>query len=253
MAVCWWHGLGEWGLPKSKVRRLYSAERQMLERRGLAVPEDGDAVSDSENINEILKELKGLKSFVTNGCGGGAAAPKAQPATPEISVLREQLMDLHSHIEETKREIASIRQPGEEEDRLTSAAIELGAIIDATEQATHTILNATEEIDDIVDKLRERSSDVAAIEMLGEVNAKTMSILEACNFQDISGQRTNKVINIINYLEQRILSMIDIWGAEGFAGIVVEDEKLEGDAALLQGPQMDGQGISQDDIDSMFD
>jgi chemotaxis regulatin CheY-phosphate phosphatase CheZ len=105
----------------------------------------------------------------------------------------------------------------------------------------------------LVDKLRERSRDVGAQKMMGEINAKTLSILEACNFQDISGQRTNKVINIINYLEQRILAMIEIWGVEGFTDIEVEDEELDADAALLQGPQLDGQGISQDDIDSMFD
>lgn len=240
-------------MPKSKVRRLFSAERQMLERRGLAVPDDDVGGSNGQNIDQVLKELRGLKALVANGCGAAAAVRDNLPVLPEISVLKEQLADMHSHIQETKREIASIRQPGEEDDRLARAAMELGAIIDATEQATHTILNATEEIEELVDKLKERSSDVTSIEMLGEINDKTITILEACNFQDISGQRTNKVINIINYLEQRILTMIDIWGADGFKDIEVDSEELDGDDALLQGPQMDGQGISQDDIDSMFD
>ena len=100
-------------------------------------------------------------------------------------------------------------------------------------------------------------NDVAGYEkiwqIMGEINAKTIAILEACNFQDISGQRTNKVVKTINYLEERILTMIEIWGAEGFKDIDVERETLEGDAALLQGPQMEEAAISQDDVDALFD
>ncbi|MHA1598466.1 MAG: protein phosphatase CheZ [Alphaproteobacteria bacterium] len=241
-------------MPKSKVRKLYSAERLMLQRRGIKVSEDGtdaDAASGGD-LGLVLKELRELKALVALG-GGAGAAPETPAGMPEISTLKDQLKDLHDHIEDTKREIASIRQPGEEDDRLTSAAMELGAIVDATEQATHSILNATEEIDELVDKLKERSSDVGAQEMMGEINSKTIAILEACNFQDISGQRTNKVVKTINYLEERILSMIEIWGAEGFKDVVVDREVLEGDAALLQGPQMEDTAISQDDVDALFD
>jgi chemotaxis regulatin CheY-phosphate phosphatase CheZ len=67
--------------------------------------------------------------------------------------------------------------------------------------------------------------------------------MESYNFQDLSGLRTTRVIKIINYLEERILTMIGIWGAEGFKGIEVEEEVVEGDAALLNGPQDKGQGI----------
>ncbi|MBT5014498.1 MAG: hypothetical protein HON02_08625 [Rhodospirillaceae bacterium] len=204
-------------MPKSIVRRLFSAERLMMERRGEIVP-DGDVIGSSGDpvggMGEVLKELRELKAMVANG-GAGEAVQEIEtpPGMPEISVLKEQLQDLHDHIEDTKREIASIRQPGDDDDRLTSAAMELGAIVDTTEQATHNILNATEEIDELVDKLRERISDVGAQEMLGEVSNKTIAILEACNFQDISGQRINKVVKTINYLEERILSMIGIWGS----------------------------------------
>ncbi|MBT3237745.1 MAG: hypothetical protein HOL37_04985 [Rhodospirillaceae bacterium] len=244
-------------MPKSIVRRLFSAERLMMERRGEIVP-DGDVIGSSGDpvggMGEVLKELRELKAMVANG-GAGEAVQEIEtpPGMPEISVLKEQLQDLHDHIEDTKREIASIRQPGDDDDRLTSAAMELGAIVDTTEQATHNILNATEEIDELVDKLRERISDVGAQEMLGEVSNKTIAILEACNFQDISGQRINKVVKTINYLEERILSMIGIWGIDGFKDIVVEKDVLEGDAALLQGPQMEEEAISQDAVDALFD
>jgi chemotaxis protein CheZ len=101
--------------------------------------------------------------------------------------------------------------------------------------------------------MKERSDDVAVQNMADEANAKTIDILEACNFQDISGQRTTKVIKTINYLEERILSMIGIWGEDGFEGIEVEKHALEGDAALLHGPQHEEVAINQADIDALFD
>ena len=89
--------------------------------------------------------------------------------------------------------------------------------------------------------------------MIDDAMGKTINIMEACNFQDLSGQRTTKVVKTIQYLEERILSMIDIWGEEGFNGIEVDNEALEGDAALLNGPQDQETAIDQSDIDALFD
>ena len=168
-------------------------------------------------------------------------------------MLREHLVDLRNHIDDTKKEIASIRQPGQDDDRLTSAATELDAIVAETEKATNEILNASEEIGDLLDKLKERSDDLGAHSMIDDAMGKTINIMEACNFQDLSGQRTTKVVKTIQYLEERILSMIDIWGEEGFNGIEVDNEALEGDAALLNGPQDQETAIDQSDIDALFD
>jgi len=240
-------------MAKATVGRLYSAERRLLEKRGDLNPEDTIPL-DGGDQSDILKALREIKALIQKG---GTGAVPQQPAAvdnrPQYSELHKQLSELRDHIEETKKEIATIRHPGDEEDRLTSAAMELDAIVSATEQATHRILNATEELDERITKIRDRSDDVGIHNVLEEMSRQTIEILEACNFQDISGQRTNKVIKTINFLEERILSMIDIWGVEEFEGIDVDRKELDGDAALLQGPQHEGRGISQDDIDSLFD
>ncbi len=238
-------------MAKAKVRKLFSAERRMLEQGGETAPDDELPTSGAPvavDQSEVLNAIKGLRRLVET-----KVTPQLPDNLPEVDTLNTQLRELRDHIEQTKTEIASIRHPDDKEDRLTSAAMELSAIVDATEQATHRILNATEEIDELVEKLKERSSDVGANEMLDELSSKTIDILEACNFQDISGQRTTKVVKIINFLEQRILSMIDIWGADEFAEVEIERDALDGDAALLQGPQHEGQGIDQNDIDALFD
>jgi len=235
----------------AQVRRLFSAERKMMELRGEAVPDEAPAaaVGSSADFSKLFSEIDELKGLLKEANG----APVATSELPEMSVLREHLIDLRNHIDETKKEIASIRQPGEEDDRLTSAATELDAIVAVTEQATNQILNASEEISELLDKMKERSNDVGINTMIDEAMGKAINIMEACNFQDISGQRTTKVIKTIQYLEERILSMIGIWGEDGFKDIEVDRAALEGDAALLNGPQHEEAAIDQSDIDALFD
>lgn len=240
-------------MSKANGKRLFSAERMMLEKRGI-LPSDGPlSVTGSisaADMSELLGAINDLKDLIK------PAIPKQDDVDsdfPEMSVLRDQLQDLRDHIHDTKKEIASIHHPDEKDDRLTTAAMELDAIVVETEKATHRILNATEEICDILDKLKERSDDVGAHALMDEATNKSIDIMEACNFQDLSGQRTTKVIKTINYLEERILSMIGIWGEDGFEGIEIETENLEGDAALLHGPQHEDHAIDQADIDALFD
>lgn len=193
--------------------------------------------------------------LVEKGAKAGAAPASSISAedVPEMALLRGQLHEMRQSIELTKSEIAAVRRPGIDDDRLTSAAMELDAIVEATEEATHEILNATEEIEEAVRKLRDRITDAAALEIVETINGLSIKILEACNFQDISGQRTGKVVKTIHFLEERIGTMIDIWGAEEFADVVVEDEEKDEDAKLLEGPQLKDQGVNQADIDAMFD
>lgn len=227
-------------MSKDPRRSLFSAERTLVRRRGPA----GD--TSSVSAEEVLGAIDELKSVIEKSM--------APPETfPEINVLKGQLHEMRESIEKTKREIAAVRQPGAGDDRLTNAAMELDAIVQATETATHEILNATEEIEERVQKLRDRVGDVGALDILGEISGLTIKILEACNFQDISGQRTGKVVKIINYLEERITTMIDIWGAEEFTDVEVAEEEKDEDAKLLEGPQLKDQGVSQAEIDAMFD
>ena len=77
---------------------------------------------------------------------------------------------------------------------------------------------------------------------------------EACNFQDITGQRITKVVNTLKFVEERIDAMIEIWGEDDIAEVdpsVTPDS--EGDSALLNGPALGDEGIDQNDIDKLFD
>ena len=229
---------------KSRTQ-LFTAERQLQAHGGTFTSAAGSAM-DTQVILDAINELKAAVQQ------GSADTHKIVEEMPEMTVLRGQLFEMKESIEKTKQEIAAVRHPGSEEDRFSSAALELDAIVGATERATHNILNASEDIEDKVRELKERvGSDVGAAKLLDDISALGINILENCNFQDITGQRTSKVVKTIHYLEERIMAMIGIWGAEEFAGIEVEKKETGGD--VLEGPQSDGAGVSQDDIDSLFD
>ena len=238
-----------------RPKKLFSAELAMMKLQGIDVSEA--ALSRSANSGDVsVDNSEVLEAIRTLGAEMKSALKslKAPPPDdmPEINTLRGQLKVLGNHIEETKREIAAVSHPGAGEDKLTSAAQELGAIVGSTEDATHRILNATEEIEEHIQLIKERVSDVKSVDMLNEITNLGTNIFEACNFQDINGQRTSKVVKIINFMEDKINRMIEIWGADQFDGLETDDDRDE-DARLLEGPQLQGQGISQSEIDSLFD
>lgn len=96
--------------------------------------------------------------------------------------------------------------------------------------------------------------DGVAAETCDEIENRVIDIFTACSFQDITGQRTTKVVNVLRYLEQRVNTMIEIWGVDDVDPSTApsEDPDARPDSHLLDGPQMDGEGSSQDDIDRIL-
>ena len=83
--------------------------------------------------------------------------------------------------------------------------------------------------------------------------------MTACSFQDITGQRTTKVVNTLRYIEQRVNTMIEIWGVDrdvlSSADASTSHRKMNDDhpdAHLLNGPAL-GDGVDQATIDALFD
>lgn len=177
---------------------------------------------------------------------------EALEAAKHVGVLRRELMEMAASIEQARREVAALRPPDGSSDKILSATNELDAIVISTERASFEILNAAERLMDLSMKLRSAGADGA---LCSEIDQEVNNIFTACSFQDLTGQRTSKVVNALRYIEQRVIAMINIWGEEGLAGIAIKEEiqDTRPDAHLLNGPQMDGMGVSQADVDSMFD
>jgi chemotaxis protein CheZ len=173
----------------------------------------------------------------------------------EMAVLRPQrrhqdlmlgeLVEMSEAIARTRREIAAIKPPNQ----LLAATEELDDIVEATEKATSEILQAAEEIQEVGWILREKGAEPGLCDTLDQ---RATDIYTACSFQDITGQRTEKVVKVLRFIEQRINAMIEIWGAEEIDVRIDSLERLARAGGLLNGPQRDGTGLMQGDIDAML-
>ncbi len=176
---------------------------------------------------------------------------QAHSSSTHIEILRRELQEMSASIMQTRNEIAAIKPEETGNNRIMAATGELDVIVSATERATSDILTSAEQIQDIATTLREAG---AADETCDEIDNHVINIFTACSFPDITGQRTTKVVNVLRYLEQRVNTMIEIWGVEGVdpskAPPETPDERP--DSQLMEGPQMEGEGASQDDIDRIL-
>lgn len=167
--------------------------------------------------------------------------------------LRSELTGLFRYLERVREEIAAISRPADENFEFDSMGEQLDAIVKATEKATNTIMEATENSIDAVGKLRKSNTDPAQAALLDQIAGNGNDILEACSFQDITGQRVNKVIKSVTYVEERINALIEVWGKEEVDKVEVESVEKTEDEKLLAGPQLEGKGLDQAAIDALFD
>jgi chemotaxis protein CheZ len=169
----------------------------------------------------------------------------------ELSLFAE-LEGLSRFIRHAKQEIAALRPDEIQDKHLPSATDELDAIVGSTAEATHTILDSVEKIEKASGTLTGEAKDSIA-------NAVT-NIYEACNFQDITGQRIGKVVRTLKQIEAKVAGLVKAFGDEiervaaSSPALVESTAPVESDAdkGLLNGPQLPGAGNSQADIDALF-
>ena len=175
--------------------------------------------------------------------------------TPQdAEVLKGELQGLFRYIQRVRQEIAAISNPADEDFQFETMSEQLDAIVKATDEATHTIMQAMEESESIIGKVQAAVKDPGSKELLLQLTDNINKVFEACSFQDITGQRIGKVAKSITYVEDRVNALTDVWGREEIAKTEVEKTEKTEDEKLLHGPALDSQrSISQDEIDALFD
>ena len=206
-------------------------------------------------IQDLRGEIDELRRQQTGARSPAGFAQLESIDDDDFLAARIEIAQMVRVIGRAKIEIASIKHPNETDDRMQLAASELDAIVVATEMSTEDVLGASEQIENCVREITGLHPDDEKLGMLGDqIAEEIIKIFEACNFQDITGQRTTKVIKTIRFIEARILALIGIWGADAFRDLPVNDQSTtDGDAALMNGPQLENQGITQDEINALFD
>jgi chemotaxis protein CheZ len=176
------------------------------------------------------------------------ASITAGPSAQAESRIRVDIVEMSQAIARTKAEIAAIKPDSEHHGKFGEATEELDSIVLATESATSQILAAAEQIQETAWTLREQGLDPTTCDL---IDARATDLYTACSFQDLTGQRTRKIIQVLRYLEGRINAMIDIWGLGG-----TEHAARAGAAAsppsLLNGPSLPGHGLDQGDVDMVM-
>lgn len=164
--------------------------------------------------------------------------------------LRAGIATLGRIMAEARRDLAALQANDMRLRDLPGATDELSAVVSATESATNSILDAVEGI--------EKAAVALAPETGDPIREGVTRIYEACNFQDLTGQRISKVVNVLKEVDRTVLGLMDAFGisldpATARALASAPPKAKGGEADLLNGPQMPGAAQDQASIDALFD
>ena len=256
-----------------KRPRPFTAEKRFAEISGSTASITNDDLLDAFNdlsayVKEVLSRASRLESSPSS-----SPAPEEEPEEEPGEENKDKIEtdsgdgietpdDTNADLSRLIGEVAALKSANPDEDKLPLARHELETVVEITDKAANEIMNQTDEIQIVIDKIRDdiASGDTAKVEgHLSSLEGIATNLLMACEFQDLTGQRINKVSNTIHRLEEQIGDLfltLGIAEGTGAGGLDVTDSGDERpDKDLLHGPQdEDASGsISQADIDAMFD
>jgi chemotaxis protein CheZ len=164
--------------------------------------------------------------------------------SPQKDTLVGVLQYLSDHIRTTRCEIGALRGDQTGQQLFGNTADELEEIVTETARAANRIMDAAETVETVAATL-----DAASQNAL--MDAVT-NIYEASTFQDITGQRITKVVRALQSMEAKLTSLMDAFGPPEGTEIAAPAE-AQGDARLLNGPQLEKNVSRQTDIDALFE
>jgi chemotaxis protein CheZ len=179
-----------------------------------SVAPDVDASADAiQRHHELILEIRALRSAIAaHDNDPQRIIDTYQAHISEIQKLKQELDLIQAAINDTKQEIATLHVTGFQGPEMRRVTDELDAIVSGTESATDSILNAAEEIDQDANTLSAIVKSEQEQNLVRDVRERIIQVFEACNFQDLTGQRISKVVATLKFIETHILTMMEIWG-----------------------------------------
>lgn len=197
------------------------------------VPQEQSPASEQMNMlhTQLMQELNSLRAILM--------ASNMPRKTGEAGRLTSELNLIHDAI--GGDEVAATQQL-----KKTRVTHELDAVVSGSEKATHKILSAAEEIDQVANSLSATLKGKFEQGLAQDIQELVIKIFEACNFQDLIGQRITKVMTTLRLVEDHIIGVLDELKNPPPAA-------MQG-AQRLHGPQleMDRGHATQSDVDAMF-
>jgi chemotaxis protein CheZ len=203
----------------------------------------------------VQRKVFRVEQFIAPGRGSAPARPQPR-GTEETSATERLARDLalmQDALTRNKRELEKLIGEGKER-KMARAADELRASVDGMDYATQRILKSVEVIDDSAKALAAAQKSDYERGLTQEIQEHVVQVYEACNFQDIVGQRIGNVIGLMTMVEDQVAAMIERCGAIASHHPASAPVKPRQGHGLLNGPKLDGDHghASQHDIDAMF-
>ena len=235
-------------------RKVFRIEQMHPIARPAAVVAGGAVAGPHQQ--DLLAELKALRDLIERRTAGGRVTDDGAGEPDGLRQLRDNTDMIHRALCRTKQEVAALYAGAFSAAGRPRATRELDAVVDGTECATRQILDAAEDIEEAANTLSASLKREQEQALAQDIRDQVTRIFEACNFQDLSGQRIAKVLATLQFVEDHVARMMDIWddiaAVRDQAGAASAEHEIK--ILPLHGPRLDGEPghASQDDVDKLF-
>jgi|HubBroStandDraft_2_1064218.scaffolds.fasta_scaffold545533_1 chemotaxis protein CheZ len=221
-------------------RKIFRIEERAASRLGAQSTDSHAPLRHAELMQEIAA-LRAMLAAMAQPPSAGTGTPRngsTARLTSELNLIAGAIGG------ETERHGSAALDPAMPP--MTRIAHELEEVVDSTERATQKVLAAAEEIDQVANNLVAALNGKFEQGLARDIQDLVIKIFEACNFQDLTGQRIAKVLATLNFVEDHVTRALE--------EIKNPTAARRDGAQYLHGPRLeiDSGHVSQSEIDEMF-
>ena len=187
---------------------------------------ENNGVIDINHVDNIIKKfLEILRPYLKN---------------QQEAEIFHQMEKVLAQFSSLKRDISNMSDEILDKNFIPDITMNLRAVILQTEKSVTGIIDISDDISALSKKINDH-------EIRESLIIKSTRILELCNFQDLTGQRIQKIVHHLTEIESVIYKMLHALRPDMRLKIKTTEEKK-----LLNGPQEEQASPSQCDIDALF-
>ena len=188
----------------------------------------------NKTVNTVADQLQSIETFIARRFD--ELSMEINATAQQVDLAEEGIVQRFSDVLEV---IAAISHRGDGSSP-ANAGVELDAVVDMTEAAANTILDASGAIGECIGNDEAWSDPQKTTVSRQKIQSHIDEIFMSCSFQDITGQRIKKTLENLHEIEDRLSSALDKLGIH--IEVKAEDhEALSSETAA-----------NQDDIDELF-
>jgi chemotaxis protein CheZ len=222
-----------------------------------APPPASSTPASGERLEDIFNAIQDLRRVTQ--MSASETIESCRRDLHEALAMRTELDIMKDAITRTKSELATLHRTENTGKGMRRAADELDAVVDSTERATTQLLGAIEEIESHAGMLNAATLPPGMKPHVDVIMERVITAYEACNFQDLTGQRINKIVGVMKFIEEHLDRLIATWSEldsfRDLISVMPVPTSLDDESSLLNGPKLDYDAghVDQTDIDSLFD